>query len=56
MLQMMDFVLGLLHQNVKPLTQISRNHVHQTKASYHLMTVHFKFFCVQKDELHLHDG
>lgn len=55
MIQMENLVLRLLHQNVQPFAQIGGHHVHQAETRDNLVPIHFEFFGVEENELHLHD-
>lgn len=51
-----NFVLGLLHQDVQPLTQVGGHHVHESEAGGHLVPGHVHVGGVQENELHLGDA
>lgn len=45
-LEMMDFMFGLLHQHIQPFTKIRGNHVHQAKSRHHFMSSQIQISCI----------
>lgn len=53
---MEDLMLGFLHEDIEPFTEISGHHVHQAKPGYDFVPGHVEFCGVEEDEFHLNDA